>query len=164
MDWAILLVSAATLIATIGYGWASSRLQREETSRTLERADVHWRVDRLDPQTFQIQHDGRDPAFDVSVAIEINGELHHCEQDRVDRDGTIEIRSATALEEHLKADRERRAYKAHPTAETHSWGISLPAPFPMIRFVSVSGRITWRSAGGKWDAQQVAEKESARFG
>lgn len=166
MDWAIVgsVLGAATLIATVGFGWLNARLQRKAEARATARADVSWALVRATPGAFWVMHVGRDPAFDVLVVLSVSSELRRVEVSRVDPENHVEVTSAYADGRHRALAEAWRRYRDHPAVTADAVGITLPAPRPVPELLNLNARVTWRSASGRWDSQTIEKRESARFG
>ena len=131
MDWAVLGVGIATLLATVGIGLPALVLSRRSERRSAERAVVDWVPNVIAPGVFTVQHVGVHPAFDVLVVLVVDGESIRETAARVEYAHFVEIRSLTLFE------RDRNIKSMRQSGWKGTAGT-----------VDVSIRITWRSAAG----------------
>jgi hypothetical protein len=140
--WALLQSAQANRIAKR----ADDRSDRDER-RSLEHNDVTWQPGWTD-RKLTATNVGRDPAYEVTAVVTVDGVRHVREADVLREGESLEVdladQAAAALEAYNVAARRAASSYAY-----YAGGASL----------TVSERIHWRTEGGTWSNHHGDEHE-----
>lgn len=160
MDWAILSVSIAALIATVVLGLWSLGLARRAEDRATMRADVGWQLERIEPGAFKLTNVGRDPALSARWILGVDDETLTREADRVDPSTSLVLNSVNAAEAHHREKNAREEYETATQLQYRDAALipTLTLRPPPPRSIHVVARVTWVSGSGTWHQRVITQE------